>query len=153
MWSLLGGVVAKAMCDTIQQTPIRVESLQVADEREVPVTVEISAQTFALPVGDLLRGDLSSLAGIWVNSRGHQVEISQEKTPLRAVQHVSKGVLQASLGSQLCYILPAGQNLSLKLPGTHQCLQDRSDKTRNRLYLGQSAVYLEDEENFYYRLQ
>lgn len=109
----------------------------------------------------LLYGDFSSVAGKWVNGKGHELQFNDkglvsETEKLDNVQGKNPSIVVAgvgvkkpgTVGGYVIFFIPAGFSPKTINPGC----DDRSDKTRDRLWAGQDSNFSQPE-SFFYRVQ
>ncbi|NQG97249.1 hypothetical protein HO675_04015 [Streptococcus suis] len=124
-------------------------------------SVSTSGQTVGMDIEALVTGDLSGIAGRWVNSQGvvyvidaKGMEIEGVKQRLVHLSYTDRGTVQGSIGSGMyaahIEFIPAGASMTM-VQSDGDILEDGSDTNQDRIWIGQAFDDISTGESFLYK--
>lgn len=137
-----------------------------SDETEASSSDSKSNKETGMDINAIQNGDFSSIAGTWKNGKGYTMTFDKNglvsDTERVDVENskVTDGYLKSSTGPKsgvgvgggAIAFLPKGVSLTGSVMSSSETADDQSDKTKERLWMGQQLNGTTDDSYFFYKV-
>ena len=135
------------------------------DETDASSSDSKSNKETGMDINAIQNGDFSSIAGTWKNGKGYTMTFDKnglvsdtEKVSVESAE-ITDGFLKASTGPKgvgpggaMIAFLPKGVSLTGAVMSSSEKADDQSDKTKERLWVGQQLYGTTDDSHFFYKV-
>lgn len=136
-----------------------------SDDTEESSSDSKSNKETGMNINAIQNGDFSSIAGTWKNGKGYTMTFDKnglvsdtEKVSVESAE-ITDGFLKASTGPKgvgpggaMIAFLPKGVSLTGSVMSSSEKADDQSDKTKDRLWVGQQLYGTTDDSHFFYKV-
>lgn len=136
-----------------------------SDETEASSSDSKSNKETGMDINAIQNGDFSSIAGTWKNGKGYTMTFDKNglvsDTEKVAIEYgkITDGFFKAGLvpkevgpGGGMIAFLPKGVSLTGSVMSSSETADDQSDKTKERLWIGQQLYGTTDDSYFFYKV-
>lgn len=136
-----------------------------SDETEASSNESKSNKETGMDINAIQNGDFSSIAGTWKNGKGYTMTFDKNglvsDTEKVAIEYgkITDGFFKAGLvpkevgpGGGMIAFLPKGVSLTGSVMSSSETADDKSDKTKERLWMGQQLNGTTDDSYFFYKV-
>ena len=136
-----------------------------SDETEDSSSDSKSNKETGMDINAIQNGDFSSIAGTWKNGKGYTMTFDKNglvsDTEKVAIEYgkITDGFFKAGLvpkavgpGGGMIAFLPKGVSLTGSVMSSSETADDQSDKTKERLWMGQQLSGTTDDSYFFYKV-
>lgn len=148
-----------------QTLDLSVEDWYDFDETEASSSDSKSNKETGMDINAIQNGDFSSIAGTWKNGKGYTMTFDKNglvsDTEKVAIEYgkITDGFFKAGLvpkevgpGGGMIAFLPKGVSLTGSVMSSSETADDQSDKTKDRLWMGQQLNGTTDDSYFFYKV-
>ena len=135
------------------------------DETDASSSNSKSNKETGMDINAIQNGDFSSIAGTWKNGKGYTMTFDKNglvsDTEKVAIEYgkITDGFFKAGLvpkevgpGGGMIAFLPKGVSLTGSVMSSSETADDQSDKTKERLWMGQQLNGTTDDSYFFYKV-
>ncbi|WP_081260142.1 MULTISPECIES: DUF6287 domain-containing protein [Streptococcus] len=136
-----------------------------SDETDASSSDSKSNKETGMDINAIQNGDFSSIAGTWKNGKGYTMTFDKNglvsDTEKVAIEYgkITDGFFKAGLvpkevgpGGGMIAFLPKGVSLTGSVMSSSETADDQSDKTKDRLWMGQQLNGTTDDSYFFYKV-